>query len=100
MLGRHVVIERQLARLSLPDEHDAAQLLRRELGVSRGRRVDDERLHIRDVGQQGEDLQRVDEREGLLLPAPDVEGEDAAAAVGEILLIEGVVRVVRQCIGK
>ena len=37
------------------------QLLRRELGMRRRGRVDNEALDVRHVGQQGEDLQVVDE---------------------------------------
>ena len=47
------------------------QLLRRELGVRRRGRVDDEALDVRDVGQQGEDLQMVDEAVRLGLAARD-----------------------------
>ena len=51
-------------------------------------------LRIRDVCEQGENLQIVDEGKGLLLSALDVEGEDRSAAVREVLLIERVVRVI------
>ena len=59
-------------------------------------RVDDEALDVRDVGQQGEDLQVVDEAVRLGLAARDLKGEDGAAAVREVLLIQRVVRVARQ----
>ena len=72
------------------------QLLRRELGMRRRGRVDDEALDVRDVGQQGEDLQVVDEAVRLGLAARDLKGEDGAAAVREVLLIQRVVRVARQ----
>ena len=61
-----------------------------------GGRVDDKALHVSDVGQQREDLQVVDELKGFLLAALDVEGEDGRTAVGEVLLVQGVVGVVRQ----
>ena len=61
-----------------------------ELAVGRGGRVDYKALDIGDIGQQREDLQMIDELEGLLLAALDVEGEDRCAAVGEVLLIQGV----------
>ena len=72
------------------------QILRRQLGVGGGGGVDDQTLHVGHVGQQGEDLQVVDEAEGRLLSALDLEGEDAGAAVGEVLLVQGVVGVVGQ----
>ena len=67
-----------------------------ELAVGRGGRVDHKALDIGDIGQQREDLQMIDERKGLLLAALDVEGKDGRAAVGEVLLIQGVVGVVGQ----
>ena len=67
-----------------------------ELAVGRGGRVDYKALDIGDIGQQRKDLQMIDELEGLLLATLDVEGEDRRAAVGEVLLIQGVVGVIRQ----
>ena len=64
--------------------------------MGRGGRVDYKALDIGDIGQQREDLQMIDELEGLLLAALDVEGEDRRAAVGEVLLIQGVVGVIGQ----
>ena len=64
--------------------------------MGRGRRVDYQALCIRDICEQRENLKVVDEGKGLLLSALDVEGEDGRAAVREILLIERVIRVVRQ----
>lgn len=61
-----------------------------------GGRVDDQALHVGNVGQQREDLQMVDEFKGFLLAALDVEGEDGCTAIGEVLLVQGVVGVVRQ----
>ena len=72
------------------------QLLVRELGVRRRGRVDDEGFDVRDIRKQREDLERIDEGVGFLLPALDVEREDGRAAVREIALIEGVIRVIRQ----
>ena len=68
----------------------------RELGVRRRGGMDDQRFDVGDVGKQREDLQGVDEAEGLLLAALDLEGEDGAAAVREVLQVGRVVRVVRQ----
>ena len=68
----------------------------RKLGMRRCGGVDDQRLDVGYVGQQREDLQGVDEPEGFLLAALDLEGEDGAAAVREVLQVGRVVRVVRQ----
>ena len=67
-----------------------------QLAVGGGSRVDDQALHVGHVGQQGEDLQVVDELEGFLAAALDIKGKDGGAAVGEILLIQRVVGVVGQ----
>ena len=72
------------------------QLLVGQLAVGGGSRVDDQALHVGHVGQQGEDLQVVDELEGFLTAALDVKGEDGSAAVGEILLVQGVIGVIGQ----
>ena len=72
------------------------QLFVGKLGVGRRCRVDDQALHIRHIGQQREDLQMIDKRPGLLLSALDLKGEDRSAAMGEILLIQGVIRVIGQ----
>ena len=58
--------------------------------------MDDEALHVGHVGQQGEDLQRVDELPGCLLPALYLEGEDAGSALGEVLLVEHMVGMRRE----
>ena len=62
--------------------------------MGRGRRVNHQALCIRDICEQRENLQVVDEGKGLLLSALDVEGEDGRAAVREVLLIERMIRVV------
>ena len=61
-----------------------------------GVRVDHEALHVGDVGKQAEDLQVVDELEGLFLAALDVEREDGTATIWEVLLVKLVVRMVFQ----
>ena len=58
--------------------------------------MDDQTLDVSHICQQREDLQVVDELECFLTAALDVEGEDGSAAVGEVLLIQGVVGVIRQ----
>ncbi len=72
------------------------KLLLGELGVGRGSGMDHQTLHIRNVGKEGEDLQIVDELPSLVLTALDLKGKDRAAAVGEILLIERVVGMIRE----
>ena len=72
------------------------QLLLGKLRVRGRRRMNDERFHIRDIRQQGEDLQRVDEPVCRRLSAFDLKGEDGRAAVGEIFLIQRVVGMLRQ----
>ena len=59
------------------------KLLLGQLGVRGGRGMDDEGLDIRNVCKQRENFQMVDEAEGRLLPALDLKGEDARAAVRE-----------------
>ena len=63
-----------------------------------GRRIgmNDQGLHVSDVRQKREELQMVDEGEGLLLATLDLESENRSTAVREVLLVEGVVRMVRQ----
>ena len=72
------------------------QFLCGQLGVRGGSRVDDKALYVCDVSQQRENLELVDELERSFLAALDVEGEDGRAAVREILLVQSVVRVLRQ----
>ena len=64
------------------------QLRLGQLAVGRGGRVDDQTLDVRDVGEQGEDLQIVDELMGLGLAALDLKGEDGAGSVGEVSIVE------------
>ena len=54
-----------------------------QLAVGGGSRVDDQALHVGHVGQQGEDLQVVDELEGLLAAALDIKGKDGAPPLGK-----------------
>ena len=69
---------------------DAAsqQLVFVQLGMGGGSRVDDQRLHIRHIGQQGEQLQRFREPLGLFLGAFQLKSEDGAGPVGEVSIIE------------
>ena len=67
------------------------KLLVRQLAVGRGVGMDDQGLHICHIGQQGEDSQVVDELLGGAAVSLDLKGKDAAAPIGEILLIQGMV---------
>ena len=67
-----------------------------QLRVGRGGRVDDQALDVRDVREQREDGEVVDELPGLFLSALDVEGEDGGTALREVLLIEIVLGMVRE----
>ena len=64
------------------------KLLIGQLAVCRRRGMDHQTLHIRYVRQQGEDLQTVDKLVGFGLVAFDLKGEDGAAAIGEVFLIQ------------
>ena len=59
------------------------QLLIVQLAVGGGSRVDDQALHVSDVGQQREHLQVINKLEGLFTAALDVEGEDGAPPLGK-----------------
>ena len=72
------------------------QFFRAQLGMGGGSRMDHQTLHVRHVGQQGEDFQIVDEGPGFLLTSLDFKGEDGCAALGKIPFIQRVVRMVRQ----
>ena len=72
------------------------QLFCCKLRMRRRSRVNYQALNIRYIGQQGEDLQIVDKRMRLFLSALDLEGKDRRAAIGEILLIQRMVRMIRQ----
>ena len=58
--------------------------------------MDDQALDVRDVREQREDGEVVDELPGLFLSALDVEGEDGGTALREVLLIEIVLGMVRE----
>ena len=58
--------------------------------------MDDEGLHVGDVGEEAEDLEMVDEFLRRLSAALDLEREDGDAAVGEIFLVERVIRMIRE----
>ena len=72
------------------------QLLSRKLAVGGGGRMDHQGLHVGHVCQQGKDFQTVDKLVGFLLTTLDFKGEDGAAAVGKILLIQRVVGMLGQ----
>ena len=68
------------------------QFLLAELAVGGGGRVDDQALNVSNVSQQAEDLQVVDERMSFLHTALDLESEDGSTAVGEVLLVQRMIR--------
>ena len=72
------------------------KLLGRELGVRGGSRVHDERLDVGHVGEQREHLQVIDELPSGLLATLNLKGKDRGTAVGEVLLVELVIGVLRQ----
>ena len=65
------------------------------LGVRSGSRVDDEGLCVGHIGQQREQVQIVDEDASRILSALDIEGEDGACSVREVLLVQVVIRTAR-----
>ena len=72
------------------------QLLCGQLRVSGGCRMDDQALNVSNICQQREDLQLVDKLECCFLAALDIKGEDGRTAVREVLLVQCMVRMIRQ----
>ena len=72
------------------------QLLWGQLAVGGGGRVDHQALGVGHIGQQGEQLQAVNEPVGLPDAAPDLKGQNGTAPLGKIALVQPVVRVLRQ----
>ena len=74
-------------------------LLRQFLVVQltmRGRRwMNDEALDVRNIRQQGEDLEIIAELLRRLAAALDLDGKDRCAAVREIALIKRMIRMIR-----
>ena len=58
--------------------------------------MDNQTLNVSNVCQQREDLQLVDKLESCFLAALDIKCEDGCAAVREVLLVQCMIRVVRQ----
>ena len=67
-----------------------------KLGMGRGGRVNGQALGIPDVGEVGEKLKVVDELGSRLGPALDSENDHGASLAIEVLLVEGMHRVVLQ----
>ena len=63
-----------------------AQLLLRELGMRRCGRMNDQAFGVRDIGQQGKQLQPVDKILRLLLSALDFKGKYGARALRKYAL--------------
>ena len=72
------------------------QFLCVQLRVGCGSRMYNQRFYVGNVCQQREDFQMVDEAVCFFLTALDLEGEDGTATVREVLLVESVVRMLRQ----
>src|SRR5674476_1346151 len=67
--------------------HPRRQLvLSRELGVSRRRRVDDQRAHVADVGHVAVQAQCLDEFLSSLHTTGDLEGDDGTSTTGGVLV--------------
>ena len=58
-----------------------------ELAVRGGSGVNDQALHIGNIGQQAEQLEVINKLESFLTAALDLESKDGAAAIGEVSLI-------------
>lgn len=71
-------------------------LLRGQLGVRRAGRMNDERLGVRHVGEQREQLQAVDRPLRRLESALQAEGEDRTGPFREILLRQGIITIALQ----
>ena len=96
------VIENVLDVLGADGQADGAlvnalvlELFQGLLGVRSGSRVDDEGLCVGHIGQQREQEQIVDEDASRILSALDIEGEDGACSVREVLLVQVVIRTAR-----
>ena len=72
------------------------QFLIRQLTVRRRRRMNHQALHIRYICQQREQLQIITELLRRLAPTLDLDREDRRAAIGEIALIQRMIRMIRQ----
>ena len=56
--------------------------------------MDDKALYVSYIGKEGEELQIVDKLPCLFLAALYLKCEDGCSAVGEVPLIEGVIRMI------
>ena len=72
------------------------QLLRGELAVGCRGGMDDQTLSVCYIGQKREELQMVDEAVGLFRSPPNFKGKNRRAALGKILLKQGMVGVLRK----
>ena len=66
------------------------QLLGRELRVCGGGRMDDQAFYIRNICQQGKDLQGVDKPPGSILSSFYLESEDAPTPVRKVVVVQRV----------
>ena len=58
--------------------------------------MDHQALDVRHIGQEGENLQMIDEGPGFLLAALDLKGEDGSAALREETFVDFVIRMIRE----
>ena len=72
------------------------KLLLGQLAVGRGGRVNAQTLDVRNIGQQGEDFQIVNELVSFFLSALDLECEDRCSTIREIFFIKCMIRMIRQ----
>ena len=72
------------------------KFFRAELRVGGGVGMDDQALDIGHVGEQGEDLEVVDETPGVFLRALDLKSENGAGSLREIATVQRVVVVFGQ----
>lgn len=73
------------------------QLLCRALAVRGGSRMDNQRLYVCNICQNGENLQRINELLCFLFAALDVEGENGACTVREVLVVQFLILRVQGC---
>lgn len=67
-----------------------------QLGMGGTGRMDDERLRVGYVGQQGEDLKTVNEPVCFFLSPVDEDGKDGSSAMRKVALVTSVVRMAGQ----
>ena len=72
------------------------QFLLCHLSVGGGRRMNDQRLYIRYIGEKGENFKLVDESLGIRRTSLDFKRKDGSPSLWKIFGIEGMVGTIRQ----